>query len=350
MTTTRALCLLLLAASVPLLGGCVRTRGCRPRPCLVVARAPVPTPEPPAEPEPAPPPTSALYHGATGEPAELGPVLASWRDADVIVFGELHGHPVGAEMQMTILETMAAQGHPVALAMEFFERDTQATLDAYLAGDLDEETFVKEARQNKAYPKTHRPLVEFCKTMGFPVVAANAPRKLVSAYRKTEDDYDTFREGLSEEEQASLPRETSVIEDDYHARFMKLMGPKRGPSFFRSQSLWDDAMAEAVADFRDEHPDTRVLFIVGGFHIQNGLGTITKYKLRRPGDGIRTVVMSMDSEAHLPFDEEETGSGDLVVNVPAPKRKKPMGPNPHERPKKMPETHPPAKPKAGGTS
>lgn len=299
-----------------------------------------------------PAPTSTLYYGRSGRPAQLVPTLNTWQDADVIAFGELHGHPVGAEMELTVLKTMADQGRPVALAMEFMERDTQAAVDAYLAGELDEEAFVKEARQNKAYPKTHRPLIEFCKERGIPVIAANAPRKLVSGYRKTEDDYATYLEGLSEEERVTLPRETSVIEDDYHAKFIKLMGPKRGPSFFRSQALWDDAMGEAMADFRDAHPDTRILFIVGGFHITGGLGTITKYQLRRGGDHIRVILMAMDNERHLPFDEEEAGTGDLVVNVPAPERKKPPAKSPHERPKKMPNAmpkmppgHPTVKPK-----
>jgi uncharacterized iron-regulated protein len=312
------------------LGGCARTRCCDPCRPVAAPAAPVATHAA------APARASALYDGLSGEPARLGPTLADWKDADLVAFGELHGDPVGAATELEVLKTLQAQGRPLALAMEFLERDVQPTVDAYLQGKLTPEAFMKKARQGQAYPRTHGPLIDFCKAHHIDVIAANAPRRLVSAYRKQDEDYDAWRASLPKVDRGWLPEETTVLQDEYRDRFMKLMG-KRGKTYFRAQSLWDDAMAESIVNYRAEHPEARVMLVVGAFHVQEGLGTITKYKMRRGKDDLRLLVMTMDRDPSLPFREEERGLGDLVLVVPPPKHPPtPKGPNPHRK-------HPPAK-------
>ncbi|MDF1702119.1 MAG: ChaN family lipoprotein, partial [Planctomycetota bacterium] len=125
-----------------------------------------------------------------------------------------------------------------------------------------------------------------------------------------------WKASLPEADQAFLPEETSVLDDEYSAKFMRLMGEARGTSFFRSQSLWDDSMAEAMVDFKADHPDHRILFIVGAFHVTKGLGTITKYRMRRGKDEVRILTMTMDADPSLGFKDHDLGLGDLVLKVP----------------------------------
>jgi len=328
------LLLVLLAGCVGRSRCCPTVRRCGPRTVAAEVK------KPPAR-------ASVLYRGSDGKETTLVDETSDWGDVDLVAFGELHGDLAGAAAQLELLQILAAQeGRPLGLAMEFFERNTQADLDAYLAGTLDREAFLKQTKRPKAYLKTHGPLIDFCKEQGIPVIAANAPRKLVTGYRKSEEDYEAYRAGVSDEERAWLPEESEEIDDEYRARFVKMMGEKRGASYFRSQSLWDDAMAEAMVDFRAEHPNHRILFIVGGFHVQEGFGTITKYRNRRGKDEVRIISMGRSKEAHLPFDEEDLGKADLILLTPVPKRKpkrkmpKAKGPNPHKK----------AAPKPGGVS
>lgn len=263
----------------------------------------------------------ALIDGQTGGPIWYPSLPKHFAGADVVLFGELHGNLVGAAYQLTVLRAMHRQGRPLALAMEFLERDVQPAVDRYLQGEIDETTFKKDARLGKAYPKTHRPLIEFCKANRIPVIAANAPRPLVKAYRKTEVDYATYLDSLTDDERRSLPRTTSTPDGPYKDRFFEFMGPKRGPSFFRSQALWDDAMAEAVTDWRDAHPSARVLLIVGAFHVRHGGGTLTKIQARRPADRIATIAMDMTAPP-LTFTTEDRGMGDVILKVEPPKKTK----------------------------
>lgn len=323
-----------LLPALLVLTGCVMPsrRCCLPRRCYVVAPRPAPTlpPETPEVPE-VPEPTGVLYDGRTRRQTDLDAFVAEALGGDLVVFGELHDDPLGAAYEMELLEKLARGARPVAVAMEFFERDTQGAIDAYLAGEMDEETFRKETRRSRNYAKTHGPLVEWAKANGAPVIAANAPRRLVSEYRKGDLDYEGFLASLSEDQRDLLPGRTTVIEDAYWERFSRLMGGERARPFFRSQSLWDDAMAESMATFRGAHPDHQILFVVGAFHVRERLGTITKYLQRRPNDRIALLVMNTGSDGSLAFEDEDHHAADAVLKVHPPKRRRPMGPNPHAR-------------------
>lgn len=256
-------------------------------------------------------PTHAIYD-ARGAPSSLSAFAASCTDADVIAFGELHGHEVGSALQLELLQALLAQPRPVALAMEFFEADMQRDIDAYLAGEIDEATFRAKTRRDEAYATSHRPLVQLCRERGARVVAANAPRPLVTAYRKSNLDYAAYLATLTAEDRALLPATSVPPDDEHRRRFMKVMGPERGPSFFKSMALWNDAMAGSVVRARAETPDLRVLLIVGTFHVAARLGTITRIAELSPDASIRVLTMRNGGTAWRSSDADE---GDLIVAV-----------------------------------
>jgi uncharacterized iron-regulated protein len=265
---------------------------------------------------------------------------------DVIAFGEYHDNPEGSRFEGRIWERLTSPdlggARPATLAMEFFERDTQADLDAYLAGALSEEEFVKRTRQGPGYAKAHRPLIERAKASKRPVIAANAPRRLVTAYRKQEAPYGEWKAALPEADRAALPRDTTIIEDAYRARFMEMMGAERGGKIFKAQSLWDDAMAEAVADRRAAHPDERVLLVVGGFHVQGRLGTLKKLLQRRPTERVGLIVMAYGEGPGLTLPADMLGQANLVLLV----RKPPEPPAAPKAPASQPAVPTAATPKA----
>lgn len=268
-----------------------------------------------AQPEAAVDPEEHAIFTGEGGAGSVADFVAAAADAALVAVGELHYHPVGSRIELEVLEAMAGQG-PVALAMEFFERDTQADLDAYLAGTIDQATFVARTRQGEKYPATHGPLIEFCKARGIPVIAANAPRRLVTGYRKSGLAYDAYLASLPEAERALLPRSTTIRGDDFERRFLEFMGPERGPAFLKSMVLWNDAMAESIADFRAARPDHRVLLVVGVFHVAGKIGVITSYGERRPEEKSAVLVMeAVEGAKALGFEADDRGEGDLVVKL-----------------------------------
>ena len=279
--------------------------------------------------EKTPPPTTKaeadhqLYDGSSGAAVSMPAFAESVRVTDLIGFGELHANAVGSRMQLELLMALAEQKRPIALAMEFFERDTQEFVDKYLAGEITEEQFVDWSRQKKAYATSHRPLIEFCKENRIPVIAANAPRNLVQEYRRLKYDYAEYRETLSEDELTYLPAESTGLNDDEKEHFREFMGGhgEEGRDLaplMKSMALWDDSMADSVASFRIRNPRHRVLLIVGMFHVMKKMGTVRKFVARRPDDSVRTLIMVF-GDASLGFAESDKGLGDVVLKVaPSP--------------------------------
>lgn len=168
------------------------------------------------------------YDGRTGRPLSFADVARRCATADVIVFGEEHSDAVCNQLEAQVFHAVLEQPRPVALAMEFFEADTQASLDAYLARRIDEPAFRQQTRQGRAYVLSHRPLIELARAAHAPVIAANAPRRLVRAYRKSGLEYREFRATLPAEDQRWLPRRNTYLSGPYEDRFLELMSGHGG--------------------------------------------------------------------------------------------------------------------------
>lgn len=356
------------------------------------------------------------FDGNSGRPMRFADVIDRCADADVILLGEQHGDAVCNQLEAQLFHALLAGGRPLVLAMEFFEADTQATLDAYLTRKLDEPAFIKQAKRTPAYLGTHRPLIELSRAARVPVLAANAPRRLVRDYRKSELDYPAYRAGLSPADQQWLPISSEPLEGPYRDRFAAIMSghgdededgapasqpamgaasqptsrpaghaasaptepptgdaPAEAPpaphpvsspvsqpagaaatqpasqptseaaaempasmpalptwqELFKSQLLWDDAMAESIANYRERHPHHRALLVVGSFHVEREGGTVVKLRQRRPEDALMTIVYRAQENGQFAFDEEDHGAGDVVIYGLKP-------PKPQQRPTSMP--------------
>ena len=196
------------------------------------------------------------YNGRTAQPISFAALVKRARQADFVLFGEMHGDLVCNQIEAQLLHALLQHGRRQALAMEFFEADEQRALDAYLAGRIDEPDFLDAADRPKSYLTTHRPLIELCRAAHTPILAANAPRRLVSAFRKFDGDYATYRAGLEPEERQWLPPALDILSGPYCDRFEEMMSghgdipapppttqPSSAPS---SQPALQPSEAEAV--------------------------------------------------------------------------------------------------------
>lgn len=210
--------------------------------------------------------------------------LRARKDRNVIHVGELHGNPGAHRLQLEVLREMIAQGGPLALSTEQFERDVQPVLDRYLKGEISEEQFLKDSRPWPNYAD-YRPLIELCKEKRIPVIAGNIPRRLASRVHK---EGPAVVEQFTAEEKAWTARKLVAEKGAYRDKFMKLMGAagdhnEKLETMFAAQCIKDDTMAESIADWLAANPKGRVLHINGGFHSENGLGVPEKLAVLSPG-------------------------------------------------------------------
>lgn len=231
---------------------------------------------------------------SAGLETDLGRLLDDVADADALFLGETHNDDVTHQVELEVLRGLIERaGGNVVLSMEMFERDVQPHLDRYLAGEIDEPTFLAHSRPWGNYRTAYRPLVELAKATGTPVIAANFPAPIRFKIRGQKEQWDA----LAEEDRQWVPRELLPNGKGYWERADRAtrghtgVGEERAPDerLYDGQSLWDNAMGESVADAIAAHPHAIVLHVAGGFHVQGRDGTVAQTAARAPQADLRVV-------------------------------------------------------------
>ena len=234
-----------------------------------------------------------------GRAADLEAVVDAALDADVVFLGERHDDPVAHALQLRVLQAVHERaGRPVALGLEMFEADVQPVLDEYLAGAVDERGFL-EASRPWSNVADYRPLVEYARAHGLPVVATNAPARHVRAVARGGVG------ALDRLPEASLavypPRPWAGASDALATKFADAMGGMAGhggPSsggMLAAQNLRDLTMAWHVAEAT--RGGALVVHVNGSFHSAGGLG-IPEHLVRFAPDA-RALVVTFEPATDL---------------------------------------------------
>ena len=232
-------------------------------------------------------------------------------EADVVFLGEEHDATVAHRLQLELSERLMQMHGIITISMEMFERDSQNMLDLYLAGSIDEETFLDLVRAWPNYPEDYAPAIELAKANGLPVLAANCYRPIAAR---------AARSGLS----AAIGSPWAALQVDaspgpYRERFfvaMRAAGVHQQDvsmealeRIYASQCLKDDTMAESIARYFDEHgPDAPpVVHWCGRFHSDFGQGTVERLRRRRPD--LKIAIVSASKDAGLGRNRPLTDNG-----------------------------------------
>lgn len=288
-----------------------------------------------------------VFTGA-GELASIADVVADLGRHQVVFVGETHDDPTGHMLETELLQR-AYEAHgatrPVALSLEFFQRDVQPILDEYLAGLITERAFRTDSRPWPRYETDYRSLVEFSKENGLSVIAANAPRRYTS--RVTMHGRESLSD-LSPEARASLaPLPYGQPSEQYRNQWIQVISevmkqegmkcglpipepeegeaPAHAPApagthdnmgnQLHSQVLWDATMAYWISQHLAQVPDALVLHMVGGFHVARGTGTPEHLEGYRPGTSSMIVLLRPveDIDTFEPAPDGEWG--DFVIQT-----------------------------------
>jgi len=194
-----------------------------------------------------------FYDGASGVTIERSAFLrhvAAFKQG-VVLFGENHDDPTAHSLEMDVLAAAhKAHGENMALSLEFYDREAQAVMDEYLAGYVDRETFLRDARP-PANHEDYWPLIDFCREQSLAVICANCPRRysrLVARHGRDKLDECVARCPASAFNLPPLPY--GQASDSYAEAFadvMSALGRQTVPSsMLEAQSLWDASMADSI--------------------------------------------------------------------------------------------------------
>lgn len=233
---------------------------------------------------------------------ELAAALAPF---DIIFFGEEHNDSVAHVLQYELLKAMDARYDRVALSMEMLVSDDQLILDEYLSGMITERNLNKDAVLWDNY-SDYRPMVEYAKTEGLPLLAANAPSRYTNRVTRLGLESLNALDKASRQLLAPLPIDT--LTGRYYDKFSELMGGHGGMGdmkIYQSQNLWDATMAYRISKFIKQRNVKKVLHINGRFHSDEQLGTVEHLRNYTPK---RTAVANISC-----FASENTTGPDWVL-------------------------------------
>ncbi len=189
----------------------------------------------------------------------LSAVIEKLPQKKIAYVGEEHDKFAHHQVQLEVLHGLYRQTPKIAVGMEMFQRPSQKMLDDYIAGIIDERTFLKRS--------------EYFKQWGM--------------------DYNLYK----------------PMDEEYRARLKEVFAEhgqakeKNFEFFYQAQILWDETMAESIDAFLKKNPDFRMLVLAGAGHLQYGAG-IPKRSFRR--NGFDYAIVLTDAEV-------KKGIADFIV-------------------------------------
>lgn len=239
----------------------------------------------------------------------LEDLLPDLKESRVIYIGERHDRFSHHMNQLQFIKRLREKGEKIAVGMEMFRRPCQHVLDDYMAGRIDERTFLKKSAyfKNWGYDyHLYKPIVDYLKKHGIPMVALNIDMDI---NRKV------AREGiysLKGDQRNHLPTEMKFSNQQYRRDLYEIFVSHREHSeiddfdyFLQAQTLWDEAMAETAHQYLLGNPDQKLLILAGNGHVRHRYG-IPERLFRRNQKKYTIIVQD---------EEVEDGIADYVLKT-----------------------------------
>ena len=238
-------------------------------------------------------------------------------DREVVLLGESHEALNDHRWQYAMLNTLYASHPDMAIGFEMFPRRVQSVLDRWVRGELSEADFLAQADWDHVWGMDSRlylPLFQFAREHHVPMLALNVEHGLLKQIGASGLAAIPAgqREGVGQPAplQADYRDELAVV---FEAHAFLVEKGVRFEHFMEAQQFKDRAMAEALDAYRNTHPNSLVVGILGAGHLLNGHGVPRQLRAldRRRVAALATWPANMDCG------DLAAGYADLLFVVPA---------------------------------
>lgn len=193
-------------------------------------------------------------------------------NADIVLVGEWHTHPGVHLFQTELFQQLSTQNKPIALSLEQFSRADQQTLNLYVESKIGEQYLIDNTKAWPNYKSDYRALVELAKIQNSDVIAANAPKHIVTCIGRQGINYINK---LDPQQRSFIAKEIDTSPSLYKERFMQSMHhgtASKNEKLYAAQVTWDETMAESIVNYISQNKGTQVIHLAGDFHVRNGEG------------------------------------------------------------------------------
>ena len=211
--------------------------------------------------------------------SDIGEKIATKR---VVYVGEAHTAYQDHIVQLELLRQLHNHNPAVAIGVEWFQARFQEHLDDYIQKRISEKELLNKTEYYSRWRfdyRLYRPIMQFAREHGIPVIALNASKELIRAISSG------GIENLPEEMKIQLPSSYDYTNADYEKKLKEVyeMHSERSGEFrwfYESQLTWDETMADNVAKYLDENPAHRIIVFAGYGHISHRHGIPSRVQRR----------------------------------------------------------------------
>lgn len=259
-------------------------------------------------------------------------------DQTIIYLGETHDSIADHQIQLEILQELQKRRPNLSIALEQFQRPYQRVLDDYQQGKLTEAQLVtnSEYETRWGFPwSLYEPLLQFAKTNNLPLIALNTPSEVTRKVSRK------GLESLSFVDRRFIPPLSTIQvgPESYRNRIQKIytemhsaksitpsnISPsgtdlnknERFTRFFQAQVLWDETMADRIAQAVQQNPDRLIVVLVGQGHLFYHDGIPNRVARRLKNKSIKQTTILLNSDPSEPLFEPTTKQpiGDILWNT-----------------------------------
>ena len=259
---------------------------------------------------------------ATGKTVNHSAAIARLAARDVVLLGESHTAVEHHRWQLHTIAALHGRRDDIVLGFESFPRSVQPALDAWVAGSLDEAAFLERTRWKDVWgvdAQFYLPLFHYARLHRIPMIALNVDRALVREVSKSgwAAVPDSDREGLDGPAAPDPEYKTwlrSIYDAHHDGGGASQDGDAAFERFVEAQTVWDHAMASAIADARKSEPRL-VIGIAGRGHVVRGYGIPRQLRTL----GVREVAVALPVETARDCPEpgaDGRPAADLLFGVP----------------------------------
>ena len=252
-----------------------------------------------------------------------GEIVSRASARNIVLLGEQHDSADHHRWQLQMLAALHAARPELVVGFEMFPRRVQGVLDRWVAGELNEAQFLAQSDWRNVWqhdPNLYFPLFHWARINRIPMVAINVDRALTREV--SEKGFEAIpverREGVSRPADASTEYAKWLL-GIYreHQRPGTRTVDAADPGFRRfveSQTVWDRAMAEALAAAHRRAGKPLVVGILGSGHVARGFGV--PHQLRALG--VPDVMALLPWNADADCTDLVAGFADAVYGLPPP--------------------------------
>jgi uncharacterized iron-regulated protein len=253
------------------------------------------------------------YFNSKGKAVNFSQVINEIKDADIVMFGELHNNAISHWMEYEIVKALYAEkGDKLVLGAEMYESDQQLLVDEYLSGKVEYKYFKQQARLWPNDETDYHPILAFAQENKIPFIATNIPRRYAAMVNNGDfaalDSISDAAKALIAPMPIKYDAELGCYKD-----MLSMMGghvPASMKNIAKAQAMKDATMAHFI--LKNWKQGDCFFHFNGGYHSANHESIVWYLKQANPDLKIVTIATT-EQENVEEIDKESLKEADFIL-------------------------------------